>query len=104
MDEGKKFRTAPTRRDFLKGRIANRNFHIASILVQAWPEKLTAIEARLTQLSGVESHGSNEAGKLILTVETDDDSNLVDTMHSIEAVDGVIVASLVYHQVEAADD
>ena len=43
--------------------------HISSLLVQARPERLPQVEAELTRLAGVESHGSNGAGKLILTKE-----------------------------------
>ena len=67
MREDKMSVISRTRRDILKGRLTNKNHHIASVLVQGWPEKMPIIEAELTALSGVESHGSNQSGKLILT-------------------------------------
>lgn len=104
MREEKLSVIAPTRRDFLKGHGAGRPGHIASILVQAWPDRMVAIESELTRLTGVESHGSNDTGKLILTVETDDDAGLLETINRIETTDGVITALLVYHQQAEADD
>ncbi len=93
-----------TRRDLLKARATTSDLHIASILVQAWPEKLPRVEADLTRLPGVESHGSGGPGKLVLTIETRSDAELVDRINRIETADGVIAASLVYHQVEETGD
>ena len=93
-----------TRRDLLKARAATSEVHIASILVQAWPEKLPRVEDDLTRLPGVESHGSAGAGKLVLTIETRSDAELVDRINRIAAADGVIAASLVYHHIEETGD
>ena len=93
-----------TRRDILKGRITSKNHHIASVLVQGWPDKIPAIESELTRLAGVESYGSNETGKLILTLEADNDAGLVETMDRIQMAEGVVNVSLVYHHMEEMDD
>jgi len=93
-----------TRRDILKGRITSKNHHIASVLVQAWPDKIPAIESELTRLAGVESHGSSETGKLILTLEAENDAVLVETMDHIQMAEGVVNVSLVYHHMEEMDD
>ena len=93
-----------TRRDILKGHIADRSHHIASVLVQGWPDKITEIEHRLTALPGVESHGTNGTGKLILTLEAENDAGLVAIMNRIETAKGVVTASLVYHHAEEMDD
>lgn len=93
-----------TRREFIGGRAETPDEHIASILVQARPERLPAVEAALTRLPGVESHGSNGAGKLILTVETRSDAELMERITRIETAEGVVAASLVYHQVEEPGD
>ena len=104
MFEGKQSVISRARRDFLTGQAGKRKGHIASILVQAWPDKIAAVEKFLTGLDGVESHGSGGVGKLIITVETDDDASLVNTINRIETADSVITASLVYHHSEEMDD
>jgi len=93
-----------TRRSFLKGCTGKRHGHIASVVVQAWPDRLSVIEERLTRADGVECHGSSSAGKLILTIEADDDAGLVTAMSRIESTKGVVTASLVYHHIEEMDD
>lgn len=92
-----------TRRDFLT-RGDRSEIHVASVLVHARPEDVEMVAARLTRLSGVESHGSNGAGKLILTIEADGDDVLVERMTRIETDDSVIAATLVYHHAEELTD
>lgn len=99
MLEGKQSIISRSRRAFIRGRTA----HVASLLVQAWPDRIAATEAALNTIPGVESHGSAGPGKLIVTVDVDDDSGLVEAVSRIEATKGVITASLVYHQMDEGD-
>ena len=92
------------RRDFITGRAFAQEEHLASVLVHTRPERLAALESRLARLPGVESHGSSAAGKLVVTIEVGSDAELVDRMTRIETEDGVIAATLVYHQVGGLDD
>ena len=100
MLEGTQSIIARSRRDFIKGRAGRETAHIASLLVQAWPEQLDEVERLLTGLPGVESHGAAGTGKLIVTVETENDAALVDAINRIERTEGVITASLVYHHLK----
>lgn len=93
-----------TRRDFLIRREAALEGHIASVLVHARPGQVDRLAARLDRLPGVESHDSNGAGKLIVTIEVADDAQLIERMTRIQTEDGVIAASLVYHHVGDVDD
>ncbi len=104
MLEGKQSIIARSRRDFIKGRACRETAHIASLLVQAWPEQLDEVERLLTGLPGVESHGAAGTGKLIVTIETENDGALVDAINRIERTEGVITVSLVYHHMDQEAD
>ncbi len=52
----------------------------------------------------MESHGPAGAGKLIVTVETENDAALVDAINRIERTEGVITVSLVYHHMDQEAD
>ena len=93
-----------TRRAFLTRGERRDEIHIASVLVHARPEHVADLAARLSRLRGVEPHGSNGAGKLILTLETRGDAELMDRVRRIETAEGVIAASLVYHHAEEMGD
>ena len=93
MLEGKQSIISRSRRAFIRGRTP----HVASLLVQAWPDGIVATEAALNAIPGVESHGAAGPGKLIVTIDVDDDTG------RIEAAKGVITVSLVYHQMDEGD-
>ncbi|MEQ8228523.1 MAG: chaperone NapD [Rhodospirillales bacterium] len=103
MLEGKQSIISRTRRDFISGKLGKPVAHIASLIIQAWPENLSKVEAALTEISGVESHGDSGPGRLIVTVEVEDDAGLVDAVNRIQFTPGVINASLVYHQIDEGD-
>ena len=72
--------------------------NLCSVVVHARPEKMIQVESSLTELPGVEVHGgSEEQGKLIVTVEDAPDISAADTMMSFNNIDGVISAILIYH-------
>jgi nitrate reductase NapAB chaperone NapD len=49
---------------------------------------------------GVEVHASANTGRMVVTIEADDDQHLLDLITAIQMQDHVINASLVYHQIE----
>ena len=72
--------------------------NLCSVVVHARPEKISQVEHNLAELPGVEVHGgSQDEGKLIVTVEDEGDATAADTMMSFNSVDGVISATLIYH-------
>lgn len=100
MIEGKQTTITRSRRDFIRGRVGRDFRHIASLLVQAWPDRIGETETALVEIPGVESHGPAGTGKLIVTIDVADDQGLVEAVSRIEATEGVITASLVYHQMD----
>jgi nitrate reductase NapD len=77
--------------------------HISSLLVHARPENLPAISADILDL-GCEIHGTSEAGKLVVTFETDSGAALSEVLTRLQLIDGVLAATLVFHHVEPSDD
>lgn len=75
--------------------------HIASLIVYARPEHLTAVAAGLGMLPGVEVAATDPPARLVVTVEAEDDTGLMAAVDSIHAVAGVLLANLVYHYHEA---
>lgn len=100
MIEGKQSVISRARRDFLKGRVGQRTYHIASLLVQAHPDRMAEVRDALVRIPGVEDHGLASPAKLIVTLEVGDDDALVEAVGRVEATAGVITASLVYHQMD----
>ena len=72
--------------------------NISGVIVHARPEKLAAVRQRLAGIAGVEVHAASDDGKLIVTVEEENDRILADTVLSLRDVPGVLSASMVYHE------
>ena len=78
--------------------------HISSLLVTALPQRVPAVVAEITALPIAEVAHADETGKIIVTLETPDESAIVDALTDIQLFEGVISAALVYHHAEAPAD
>ena len=93
----------PSRREVLTGRLAAPpalEAHVSSLVVHVRPERSRAARAALTGMPGVEVH-AEARGKIVVTLETDTEADIVVRLNEISLLDGVMSAALVYHHVEA---
>ena len=97
------------RRALLTGRllkadrvIAPPGGEIASILVQARPERLVDVEAAIVALQGCEIYGRDPKGKLVVVVDAPDAGSLGTTLNNIALLADVYSASLVFHAIDAS--
>ncbi len=74
--------------------------NISGVLVKAYPENLVTIQQTLATMSGVEVHGNNDDGRIVITVEDVSANNITDTLVEIQNVPGVLSAAMIYHQFE----
>lgn len=95
------------RRAFISGRLADPDHvvappgEIASILVQARPERLIDVEAAITALPGCEIHGRDPKGKLVVVVDAPHAGVIGTTLNTIALLPDVYSASLVFHAIDA---
>jgi nitrate reductase NapD len=75
---------------------------IASILVQARPERLDQVADAILALAGCEIHGRDPRGKLVVVVDAPDAGSLGTTLNTIALLPHVHAASLVFHAIDAA--
>ena len=101
--------TAIDRRSLITGRLLNPDRvvappggEIASILVQARPERLADVEAAIVALKGCEVYGRDPRGKLVVVVDSPDAGALGTTLNTIALLPDVFTASLVFHAIDAA--
>lgn len=74
--------------------------NISSLIVYAREGSVLGLRARLEAMNGVEVHAASADGKLIVTIESDDDRGLADTYEAIGRADGVLSAAMVFQQSE----
>ncbi|MDP2751157.1 MAG: chaperone NapD [Rhodocyclaceae bacterium] len=78
--------------------------NISSAIVHARPGTAGSVESILSGISGVEVHAASEEGKIVVTIESDDDHGTTDIFDFISKMDDVLSASMVYHQNESDPD
>lgn len=74
--------------------------HISSLVVQCLPEQLDSVAEGISQLDIAEVHASDPKGKLIVVLETENEQAILETINQIQAIQGVINAPLVFHQID----
>lgn len=75
--------------------------NISSVIVIPHPDHIEAVQPKLREIEGVEIHAVSPEGKMIVTLETEDDRTTTQTYEYICQLDGVLSASMVYHQKES---
>lgn len=74
--------------------------NVSGIIVQASPEKIAKVRAQLEEIPGVEIHAVGELGKMVVTLDKDDDRETTDTYEQISRLPGVLSTTMVYHHFE----
>ncbi|MBP6483150.1 MAG: chaperone NapD [Rhodoferax sp.] len=74
--------------------------NISSVIVIPRPEQIDQVIVLLAAHPGVEVAAVSPEGKIIITIETEGDRETVQLYEAISLTDGVMSASMVYHQRE----
>src|SRR5262249_57882977 len=96
--------TAIMRRDVIAGTGPAGPADIASVLVQARPERIAQVEQAIVSLAGCEIHGRDARGKLIVVIEAPDAGAVGATLNAIALLPDVLSANLVFHAIDAGSD
>ncbi|MBP7065040.1 chaperone NapD [Ferrovibrio sp.] len=78
--------------------------HISSLVVHVRPEHEAVLRHRIAQIPEAEIHSPAGAAKLVVVLETADQHGITQHLETIQAMQGVLAATLVYHQIEPATD
>lgn len=74
--------------------------HISSLLLRAEPARLAEVTSAIAARKAAEVALSDPSGKIIVTLETDNEAEIVDHLNALSLLDGVVSAALVYHQTD----
>lgn len=77
--------------------------NISGVIVRTLPRDIDRVSRALRQLHGVEVHGANQDGRLVVTVEQAGERAIADAMLALQTLPGVLSASMVYHQFEETE-
>jgi len=74
------------------------------MVVHVLPKRLEEVKRRIAGFAGAEIHAESPDGKLVVVLESDDQSDLSRTIDRINDLDHVLNTALVYHQIEPLQD
>ncbi|ABM01185.1 chaperone NapD [Shewanella amazonensis] len=77
-----------------------QEYHVTSLVVHAAPSQANVISDAIDALPGAEVHATSPEGKLVVTLEGSTQRAILDNVEAINALNGVLSSSLIYHQSE----
>jgi len=77
-----------------------QGYAICGVLVHVRPDSLEQVKQQLGRVAGVEVHGANPDGRMVVTVEPGVAGNPVDTIAAFHDIKGVLSASVIYEHSE----
>jgi periplasmic nitrate reductase NapD len=92
------------RRQLITGSTSAQHCHIASMVVQCLPENLPTVCSSIENLQSATIPVKDDNGKLVVLLEMASEADLLDRIHEIESISGVISANLAYHQIDDQQD
>lgn len=75
--------------------------NISSAIVYGRPGQEAALRTQLATMPGVEVHAATPDGKLVITIEADNDRAAVTTYEAIERLPGVLSMAMIFQQTES---
>jgi nitrate reductase NapD len=77
---------------------------VCGVMVFIRPENRKAVEAKMLEIEGLEIHGANDEGKLVVTIETDSYKKTGDAVTQLQRRDNILSLSMIYQHAESVDD
>lgn len=81
----------------------SNELHVTSLIVQVLPEKMSAVRQQIMQMGNADLSVNNEV-KLIVVLEGESQKSLLADIETINKIDGVLSASMVYHQSDVLEE
>ena len=78
--------------------------YISSAIVYSRPCQDGALREQLIQVPGVEVHAVSEDGKIIVTIEAENDHGAIDIYETIARLDDVLNVAMIFQQTESHPD
>ena len=92
----------PSRREVLTGRVIEAGpleAHVSSLVLHVRPKACPGSERRWPRCQGVDVP-AGDGGKLVVTLETASEADIVARMNEMSLLPGVLSAALVFHHFE----
>lgn len=79
--------------------VGQEPINLVSMVMMVRPERLAGFKQQIASVEGAEIHVASAEGKLVVTVEAEDQRSLLQRIETLQNLDGLVSSNLVYHQV-----
>jgi nitrate reductase NapD len=88
----------------LRVSIESSVLNISSAIVYARPGSDQVLREQLPQVPGVEVHAASEDGKIVVTIEAENDRAAIDVYEALGRMDDVLNVAMIFQQTESHPD
>lgn len=81
----------------------SNELHVTSLIVQVQPDKMADVRQKIMAIKNAELSANNDV-KLVVVIEGTSQKSLMDDISTINALPGVLSATMVYHQSEELEE
>lgn len=81
----------------------SKEIHITSLIVQVFPHKMADVRQQIMAIQNAELSVNNDV-KLVVVIEGETQRALMESIETINAIPGVLSATMVYHQSEVLEE
>lgn len=81
----------------------SKELHVTSLVVQVKPEHMSNVRQAIMQMENAELSVNDEV-KLVVVLEGETQKGLLSDIESINHIEGVLSAAMVYHQSEMLEE
>ncbi|WP_434952253.1 chaperone NapD [Shewanella sp. HL-SH4] len=81
----------------------SNELHVTSLIVQVNPDKMADVRQKIMAIKNAELSANNDV-KLVVVIEGTSQKSLMDDISTINALPGVLTATMVYHQSEELEE
>ena len=79
-------------------------YHVSSLVLHAHQDAIESVRASILALPGADIHAVSPEGKFIVTLEGDSQKSILAGVESMQALEGVLSNSLIYHHVDSIEE
>ena len=83
--------------------MSKKEIHVTSLIVQVHPDQMGDVREKIMAMENAELSVNNEM-KIVVVIEGPTQRSLMDDSSTINAIPGVLTATMVYHQSEELEE
>ena len=78
--------------------------HVSSLVVRCLPGQMSSVLSQVNTIKNLQIHAPDNNGKFVVVMETDTEKDVLSTISDLEKLNGVLNATLIYHEIDYGEN